>query len=53
MEESGVGACAGTPLATADGFWSDLEAHLEAHTDAAVSHGICPRCAEDMTAGPE
>ncbi len=41
-----------------DGYWSDLEAFVHAHSDARFSHGICPDCAvayekaaEDRRAG--
>jgi hypothetical protein len=26
------------------GFWQEIEAYLHTHTDAVVSHGICPTC---------
>ncbi len=26
------------------GYWSQLEAYLAAHSDALVSHGLCPEC---------
>jgi integral membrane sensor domain MASE1 len=28
-----------------EGFWQEIESYLHAHTDATVSHGICPACA--------
>lgn len=28
-----------------EGFWQEIESYLQAHTDATVSHGICPACA--------
>lgn len=28
------------------GYWNRLETYLEAHSDAELSHGICPECAE-------
>lgn len=28
------------------GYWSQLEAYLAAHSDALVSHGLCPECFE-------
>jgi hypothetical protein len=31
---------------TADGFWRHAENHPQTDTDTAVSHGICPECAE-------
>jgi hypothetical protein len=29
-----------------EGFWQRIEMYLDAHTDATVSHSICPPCAE-------
>jgi GAF domain-containing protein len=26
------------------GYWSQLEAYLQAHTDSEISHGLCPEC---------
>lgn len=31
-----------------DGYWSQLEAYLETHTNSSVTHGICPECAEGL-----
>lgn len=31
------------------GYWQQLEAYLRDHSDAEVSHGICPECAEKMS----
>ncbi len=28
------------------GYWNQLEAYIEAHSDVRLSHGICPDCAE-------
>lgn len=28
------------------GFWQQIESYLDTHTDATVSHSICPSCAE-------
>ena len=28
------------------GYWNQLEAYIETHSDAAFSHGICRECAE-------
>lgn len=28
-----------------NGYWQDVESYMEARTDAAFSHGICPECA--------
>ena len=30
-----------------DGYWSRLEAYLQEHKNIAVSHSLCPECAED------
>jgi DNA-binding NtrC family response regulator len=27
-----------------DGYWHDLESYIAAHSEAEVSHGICPEC---------
>jgi len=29
-----------------EGYWNQLEAYISKHTDAVLSHGICPECAE-------
>ena len=31
-----------------DGFWRQVEAYVEAHSDARFSHGLCPACAERL-----
>jgi integral membrane sensor domain MASE1 len=31
------------------GFWQRIEGYLAEHTDATVSHGICPACAQKAT----
>ncbi|HME45207.1 MAG TPA: response regulator [Syntrophorhabdales bacterium] len=28
------------------GYWNQLEAYISKHTDAVLSHGLCPECAE-------
>ena len=28
------------------GYWNQLEAYISKHTDAVLSHGMCPECAE-------
>ena len=28
------------------GYWNKLEQYIESHSDAALSHSICPRCAD-------
>ena len=33
------------------GRWRSLEAYIKAHTDADVTHGICPECAERLYPG--
>jgi PAS domain S-box-containing protein len=30
------------------GYWSQIEAYIQAHSDAVFSHGICPDCARRM-----
>ncbi len=30
------------------GYWSELEAYVDAHSDARFSHGICPSCARQF-----
>jgi len=30
------------------GFWNNLEAHIQKHSHATFSHGICPDCADEM-----
>ena len=30
------------------GYWNRLEAYIHKHTDAQLSHGICPDCAEKL-----
>lgn len=30
------------------GFWNHLEAHIQKHSYATFSHGICPNCADEM-----
>jgi PleD family two-component response regulator len=32
------------------GYWSQLEAYISAHSDAILTHGVCPQCAEDYRA---
>jgi len=29
-----------------DGYWEQVEAYIQKHTDAKFTHGICPKCAE-------
>jgi hypothetical protein len=31
-----------------DGYWSQIEEYLQAHSDATFSHGICPECAQKL-----
>lgn len=35
-----------------DGFWQQLEAYLAEHSDAEISHGICPDCLEEYRRDP-
>lgn len=30
------------------GYWNDIEAYIETHSDAEFSHGICPQCAKKL-----
>lgn len=30
------------------GYWNQIEAYIEKHSDALFSHGICPECAEEL-----
>jgi PAS domain S-box-containing protein len=30
------------------GYWSQIEAYVQAHSDAVFSHGICPDCAKQL-----
>ena len=30
------------------GYWNQLETYLKIHSDAELSHGICPECAKNM-----
>ena len=32
------------------GYWNQLEAYISAHSDAILTHGVCPQCAEDYRA---
>lgn len=31
-----------------DGYWSQIEEYLQAHSDATFSHGICPECTRKL-----
>jgi len=30
------------------GYWNDLEAYIEKHSDALFTHGMCPECSEKL-----
>ncbi|MBN1904024.1 MAG: PAS domain S-box protein [Deltaproteobacteria bacterium] len=30
------------------GYWSQIEKYISEHSDALISHGICPECAEEL-----
>ncbi len=30
------------------GYWNQIETYIQSHTDARFSHGICPKCAEEL-----
>jgi hypothetical protein len=32
------------------GYWNQLEAYISDHSDAVLTHGVCPECAEDYRA---
>jgi hypothetical protein len=33
------------------GYWSQLETYINQHTDADISHGLCPECMDKMYGG--
>lgn len=33
---------------TDEGYWQNVEAYVQAHSDARFSHGICPACIEQL-----
>ncbi|MEM1182351.1 MAG: hypothetical protein AAGM22_28655, partial [Acidobacteriota bacterium] len=33
-----------------DGEWEPLESYLDSHSDAQLTHGICPQCADRVLA---
>ncbi|MEW6488039.1 MAG: hypothetical protein AB1578_08995, partial [Thermodesulfobacteriota bacterium] len=33
------------------GYWNQLEAYLQAHSEAEFTHGICPECQEALYPG--
>lgn len=35
------------------GYWNQLDAYVERHTEANVTHGLCPDCMEKLYAGQE
>lgn len=32
------------------GYWNQLEVYISTHTDATLTHGVCPHCAEEYRA---
>jgi signal transduction histidine kinase/FixJ family two-component response regulator len=34
-----------------DGYWNELESYLEIHSEAQLSHGLCPDCVHDLYPG--
>jgi len=34
-----------------EGYWHQIEAYIQAHTEAVFSHSICPACAEQLYPG--
>jgi CheY-like chemotaxis protein len=46
--------CAGCKKVRDDkGYWNQLETYLQNHTDANVSHGLCPDCMDKMYGGQQ
>jgi len=37
-------------IRTDKGYWTALEEYLREHTDIVLTHGICPACAEELSA---
>jgi hypothetical protein len=35
------------------GYWTQVEAYLQSHTNAEFTHGICPECAANFNNAPE
>ena len=35
------------------GYWNQIEAYISEHSDAEISHGICPECQRKYSPGPE
>lgn len=35
------------------GYWNQLETYISKHTDADVSHGLCPECMDEMYFGQD
>ena len=35
------------------GYWSELETYIRQHTDANITHGLCPECMDAMYRGQE
>jgi PAS domain S-box-containing protein len=35
------------------GYWSQLETYIGRHTDADVSHGLCPECMDELYGGQD
>ncbi|WP_320176219.1 hypothetical protein [Maridesulfovibrio sp.] len=31
-----------------EGYWSDLEAYIESHTNSLFSHGLCEKCSDEL-----
>lgn len=44
--------CAGCKSIRDDtGYWSRIETYLEAHSQAEFSHGLCPKCLQELYPG--
>lgn len=37
-------------IRTDTGYWQELESYIQDHSDAELSHGICPECASNLSA---
>lgn len=38
-------------IRTDKGYWQELEGYIGDHSDAELSHGICPECAKELSTG--
>ena len=35
------------------GYWNQIEAYIQKHTDAVFSHGLCEQCSDDLYSGED